>query len=145
MRSKEMLYINEPTGEWAEAVLVREQLRIYCREFQLPDGRSRTIYYRDLPEIDAGYIKRHEYCDKDGKLHREDGPAFIECNRHGIIILQRYHQNGELHREDGPAIISCDENGQPIWQDYFLHGKIFQSKTSAKNRKIKMFRKTRRG
>ena len=82
-----MVYINELTGEWAEAELVGEKWRLYCREFQLPDGRSRRIYYRNLPEADAGYIKRHEYRDKDGKLHRKDGPAFIECNRNGIIIL----------------------------------------------------------
>lgn len=42
---------------------------------------------------------------KDGKLHREDGPAVItysDCYDDEIRGMQWY-QNGKLHREDGPA------------------------------------------
>lgn len=40
---------------------------------------------------------------KDGKLHREDGPAITYCN--GNVF---YYKNGILHRNNGPAVIfSC--------------------------------------
>ena len=35
----------------------------------------------------------------DGKLHREDGPAFIDDN------YKEWWINDEKHREDGPAVI----------------------------------------
>ncbi len=37
---------------------------------------------------------------KDGKLHREDGPAYISSDGY-----QAWWKDGYLHREDGPAII----------------------------------------
>jgi len=39
---------------------------------------------------------------KDGKLHREDGPALVWKN--GKYF--KYYINGILHREDGPALVS---------------------------------------
>lgn len=40
---------------------------------------------------------------KDGKLHREDGPAveYVDGER-------RWLKNGYLHREDGPAVECCN-------------------------------------
>ena len=43
---------------------------------------------------------QNKYWYKEGKLHREDGPA-IECN---IINDHRWYKEDKLHREDGPAI-----------------------------------------
>ena len=50
---------------------------------------------------------------KNGKLHREDGPALIQ---HRIfpdnsigLVNKTYYKEGKLHREDGPA-----------YQDWFL-------------------------
>lgn len=45
---------------------------------------------------------------KNGKLHREDGPAYI--SRDG---RQCWYHHGVLHREDGPAIIT--QNNENIW------------------------------
>ncbi len=45
---------------------------------------------------------------KDGKLHGEDGPAYIHPDG-----TQRWYKDGELHREDGPAVIYPD--GTQIW------------------------------
>lgn len=70
------------------------------------------------------------YFNKNGKLHREDGPAIIRSNgtkvwyangkRHrgdGPAVVQssghkEWYYNGKLHREDGPAI---------IWQNRMKH------------------------
>ncbi len=45
---------------------------------------------------------------KDGKLHREDGPAIIDPDGR-----QTWYKDGNLHREDGPAIIHPD--GTKYW------------------------------
>ena len=49
----------------------------------------------------------------NGKLHREDGPAYEGTNGTKYWCL-----NGNRHREDGPAIE--DANGSKWW---FLNGK----------------------
>ena len=41
----------------------------------------------------------NKYWYKDGKLHREDGPAVIFKNGD-----QQWYKEGRLHREDGPAV-----------------------------------------
>ncbi len=67
----------------------------YMNEHNLPDGsyinRSGSV----------GYIK-------NGKRHRDDGPA-IECANGD----KWWYKSGELHREDGPAIEHA--NGDKEW------------------------------
>lgn len=41
---------------------------------------------------------------KDGKLHREFGPAVIDKNG-----TRKWYKEGKLHREDGPALVSYDD------------------------------------
>lgn len=45
---------------------------------------------------------------RDGKLHRDDGPAVERANG-----TKLWYRNGELHREDGPAIEHA--NGKKYW------------------------------
>ena len=62
-----------------------------------------------------------QYCNAQGKLHREYGPALIHTGGH-----RAWYQNGLLHRLDGPAIECADGfrswhiNGKPLteaeWQ-----------------------------
>lgn len=49
----------------------------------------------------------------EGKLHREDGPAFKNANGD-----KWYYLNGKLHRENGPAIEYT--NGK---KSYYINGK----------------------
>jgi hypothetical protein len=49
-----------------------------------------------------------KYWYKNGKLHREDGPAIERANGTNV-----WYKNDKLHREDGPAIEFCD--GMKIW------------------------------
>jgi hypothetical protein len=55
------------------------------------------------------YGNRRWY-DKDGELHRDDGPASIHVS--GVIM---WCQHGKYHRTDGPAIIYADEHGSVEW------------------------------
>ena len=57
---------------------------------------------------------RTEWRNKDGQLHREDGPA-IE----NVYGTKEWYINGKLHREDGPAIEW--KNGAKAWH---LNGKF---------------------
>ena len=50
----------------------------------------------------------NQYWFKDGKRHREDGPAIIYANGD-----QYWYRNGKRHREDGPAGIDAD--GDQYW------------------------------
>ena len=77
----------------------------------------------------------------NGKLHREDGPAFEYANGDRYWYLNdNYHRedgpaveyadgsrcwylNGERHREDGPAVECSD--GRRYW---FLNGKEYTEK-----------------
>ena len=56
-----------------------------------------------------------KYWLKNGKPHREDGPAIEKGNGSKL-----WCKNGKLHREDGPAFEWDDEI--KIW---FLNGKQF--------------------
>lgn len=46
--------------------------------------------------------------NKNGRLHREDGPALIEADGG-----QSWFKNGKLHRDNGPAEIEAD--GRHAW------------------------------
>jgi hypothetical protein len=50
----------------------------------------------------------HQFWYKDGKYHREDGPAIILSYER-----QYWYKDGNLHREDGPAVIYS--NGSKAW------------------------------
>ena len=58
-----------------------------------------------------------KYLNKDGKRHREDGPAIIYSNGR-----KEWYINGKLHREDGPAIIYS--NGR---KDWYINGKLHRT------------------
>ena len=64
--------------------------------------------------IDVDQCGTVYYLNKDGLLHREDGPALITA--HGTL---KWAINGKLHREDGPAI-TWPGGVRGSW---FLHGK----------------------
>jgi len=51
---------------------------------------------------------------KNGKLHRDDGPAMIDA-----YDVKKWYINGELHREDGPAVVFPD--GSKYW---FINDKL---------------------
>lgn len=81
------------------------------------------------------YIKENgdEEWYKDGKLHRENGPAVIVNNRNWYLNdkitlkcegqIKYWYQHGKLHRNNGPAIIY--PNGQ---EEYYIEGKKYTKK-----------------
>ena len=65
-----------------------------------------------------GYL-REEYI-RNGKYHRDDGPAIVQQNQDGSTHVE-YYRNGELHREDGPAFVACYDDGSRL-EMYYLNG-----------------------
>jgi hypothetical protein len=57
---------------------------------------------------------RKDWYDKDGKCHRDDGPAVELAN--GTKV---WYAHGKLHRDDGPAIEYA--NGDKAW---YVHAKF---------------------
>jgi len=65
----------------------------------------------DIPINYTGHVKYSDGTQKwykNGKVHREDGPAVIYSNG-----TQYWYKNGEFHREDGPTVIHVD--GKQYW------------------------------
>ena len=71
---------------------------------------------------DNGNVRFEEYW-LNGKLHREDVPAFISYYENGNVEFEAYYLNDKRHREDGPAIIWYYENGNVREEGYHLNGK----------------------
>lgn len=61
------------------------------------------------------YIGENGDCEwyQHGKRHREDGPAYISA-----FGMKAWYKNGLLHREDGPAVIHNDGTEQ-----WWINGK----------------------
>jgi len=56
-----------------------------------------------------------------GKLHREDGPAWIYYDSDGLILRENFFINGEPHREDGPSDIWYNPDGSILREHFWFH------------------------
>ena len=82
-----------------------------------------TVEYYDKEKT----IKNYEEYSLKGKLHKEDGPAYIYYHKNGSIWSKHYCINGGLHREDGPALIRYYKDGS-IWDEYYYLNGVEYSK-----------------
>ena len=62
----------------------------------------------------------------NGKLHREDGPAFIRI----VNDYKAWYINNKLHREDGPAV----EMGH--FKEWYLNDKIYTEEEHKKKMRL---------
>lgn len=80
---------------------------------------SRIIPYdSEYPLTDGKYFSCNGdiFWTKNGKLHREDGPAFIS------FCMTGYYINGNLHREDGPAKIYTGPHSKLKKMEWYING-----------------------
>ena len=73
-----------------------------CREWRRDGKRHRE----DGPAVE--WIDGHKEWWRDGQRHRDSGPAVEWANGD-----KSWWRNGELHREDGPAVEGAD--GRKQW------------------------------
>jgi hypothetical protein len=96
-------------AETPEAV-IKTALRLAERlPLALNEGKFLDSEFKNMPSVKIR-SKNWEGCItwksgwqdwwKNGKLHREDGPAVVRMDG-----SQEWRKNGELHREDGPAVV----------------------------------------
>jgi hypothetical protein len=81
----------------------------------------RVNSHKDVPENFTGiseYANGTKEWYKDGKIHREDGPAIERKNG----LVKAWCFNGVFHRTDGPAIERLDGNN--FW---YLNGNCYNS------------------
>jgi hypothetical protein len=70
----------------------------------------------DLSKVRHGRLEtgsgraRIEQWLRDGRLHRDDGPAYVEIREDGSQSMGWY-RDGKLHRADGPAWIDLHADG----------------------------------
>jgi hypothetical protein len=58
--------------------------------------KKEKIVSKIIVDLDPAWVS---YYNKQGKLHRDDGPA-VEC----ATGDKAWYKNGLKHREDGPAV-----------------------------------------
>ena len=73
--------------------------------------KNGKLHREDGPAVTYAGIAEHYYIDDN--LHREDGPAMTYDTPDGSH--KEWWVNGKLHRDDGPAQILS--NGQERWFD----------------------------
>jgi antitoxin component YwqK of YwqJK toxin-antitoxin module len=101
----------------------------YRRSVDLRDGCE--YWYRDGKKHrdDGPAVIRYEYNQiarewwyRRGKRHRVDGPAWIEY-KNGQITREYWYRDGKPHRVDGPAEIDY-RNGQIFVECWYRYGKL---------------------
>lgn len=58
----------------------------------------------------------------NGRVHKEDGPAWIDYFEDGSISEEAYYIDGKMHREDGPAHIEYHRGGSVKYLFYYING-----------------------
>ena len=98
----------------------------------------KNCYFKDTKD------KSSEEYSLNGKLHREDGPAYIGYIGDGKVSCEFYFLNGKSHRDNGPANIWYDKNGNIKDKIYYLNGveikdelQIFVMETLEMERKMR--------
>jgi len=70
-----------------------------------PTSRHRQTVRSDGTVVEGWY--------RNGVLHREDGPAYVERRPDGTVV-EGWRKNGVLHREGGPARVERHPDGTVI-------------------------------
>lgn len=65
-----------------------------------------------------------DFFDKEIKLHRTDGPAYIEYDSNNTIWKEEWHIDGQRHRLDGPAGIIRSLSKNTLCNYWFNKGII---------------------
>ncbi len=69
-------------------------------------------------------VERVEYRDADGRLVRENGPAYTEWYSNGVKRYEQWLRDGEFDRADGPAKQRWCTNGVKRYEEWYRDGKV---------------------
>lgn len=109
------------------------------------DCNNKIALHCQTSVIDVHNYEKHLV---NGRLHKTDGPAYIEYVEESPIkksgrkrkrveqyrekhyYNKQYYNNGKLHRTDGPAIVSHDFSGKKMIkcsEEYFIDNDIHKT------------------
>ncbi len=71
----------------------------------------------------ANGVKRHEGWWRDNNLDREDGAAITKWRANGVRECERWWRNGELDRQGGPAVTEWHANGTKSYEWWYRNDK----------------------
>jgi hypothetical protein len=109
-------------------IAIRNQ-SLYIKLLVIPKLRRNTYRIKLAKALTICSVSTYDYWDNrsqmmilkgsilykiNGKLHKEDGPATIHCDR------QVWYNNGLIHRVGGPAYTDS-EGAQSWWQNGNMH------------------------
>ena len=76
-------------------------------------------------------INKHEFWYRNGREHRENGPAETIWNTKGTKISECWNINGREHRENGPTEIIWNTKGIKLHERWFKYGQCHRKKHPA--------------
>ena len=84
-------------------------------------NKKKTHYYANSS------VLSEEWLDADGRLHREDGPAWIKYHADGSVRSEAWCFDDKLHREDGQAWISYNADGSVLSEAWCFDDKLHRA------------------
>jgi len=64
-----------------------------------------------LPQKPTGAALSRWLINKGCRYDSLDGPAYVSRNAAGVVTFEEYFRDGRKHREDGPAVIWYNTDG----------------------------------
>ena len=83
---------------------------------EAPTARIQTIWLNTGSRVDIWRT--------GGRKHREDGPAFVQRDRHGRVVEEVWFRSGERHRLDGPARVTHRGDGSIHSEAWYYEGAL---------------------
>jgi hypothetical protein len=97
------------------------------------------IYIHHHPGISSVCKYNVEYDIVELRKQKLENMKKIRKNDNGVKICETYHLNGKLHREDGPAYISWHGDGEKWFEFYYINGiGLSEKEFKVVNRKRKL-------
>ncbi|WP_274630779.1 hypothetical protein [Arvimicrobium flavum] len=77
---------------------------------------------------DAATGVTREIWTQAGQYHREDGPAYIEHDRNGVVLYESWYRHGDRHREGAPAFLLRDATtGVVTTEGWYANGVLHRT------------------
>ena len=87
-----------------------------------PVVSSPSVHVVPLP--DGG--QREQWLVED-RLHRTDGPAWVERNAAGVVVHEEWWVEGRRHRMDGPAVMEYNDAGVVTGEGWWVKGRMHRT------------------
>jgi len=112
--------------------MIIQKLKSNCVILNYADNQLYKIYYisncklhrTDGPAyIEYSTDRVYENYYINSLRHRNgDKPAYIVKNHDNVVLREEYYKHGHCHRSKKPALIAWNENGEILVEKFYFHG-----------------------